>query len=522
MSIEDIYQERAPCALNICRTIVTIVARTEAQMEVAETLSWLAAAVRSSSSSGLMTSEIRFSQIWEKSEIHSHQARFSIDMRSLEQHPFGTKMCWHPLFNSIVLAGQFPIARRNEGDGLELSPRLMVMLAVSALSVPFRGGSVLRGLSTVLIPIKKYNGGQAIQWHLFVADSPDHPVDQDDLNAELGGIRILEVKDACTLLYHSKKAYLGWCQYADILLGTKDSYKTVNSSHPSETSSQDRFSGASVGTGSSISAGLGPLRGTVQVNATLNYAVAKNVQPNYMKPKQELKEVLAFSRTTPCLLYDTSSECAWLVPQSCVLLQMMHLRQREWKKAGLTNEVEFGPFIETSGDAGGDAGGNALRILSKISEGESRTAHGSSDEWRTALINLHIVLQWARKGVTDALDKNGGSQTGWIYGYELLDVASISSDYRFNERKVRCLSSGLEKITGQIGYALFATGLGNVIVPHPKRDQTQFGLSQNTYWVRIPHGLYSLHCGTLQQARRVRSMSRPCRSSAPNKPFPGL
>ena len=91
-------------------------------------------------------------------------------------------MCWHTLFEHSVIAVQFPYAQRTQGIGVELSPFLMATLAGIQTAVEFRGGLILRGLSTALIPLGMKDREDAIQWHLATTKTRD-----DAIITELSG-----------------------------------------------------------------------------------------------------------------------------------------------------------------------------------------------------------------------------------------------------------------------------------------------------------------------------------------------
>ena len=87
------------------------------------------------------------------------------------------------------------------------------------MPVEFLGGYTLKGLSTALIPVKQFDGDGAIQWHLSLTGSTEDVI-------ELKG-DFFKVKDAKTLM--ERKAYVGWCKVAKVLLGTDESNAVVAS-----------------------------------------------------------------------------------------------------------------------------------------------------------------------------------------------------------------------------------------------------------------------------------------------------
>jgi hypothetical protein len=447
MHIEKNKMDRA----NTYPASFVVLASLQAQVEIAQTLSWLSAAVRSPPSSSRMASKIKFeSKLQDSSQRH---AQFCVTMDPLEPCEADT-MCWHHLFKNIVLADQFPIPKREKGVGLELSPMLMTTLAGTVMAVEFQGGSILKGLSTALIPIEEFESGKAIQWHLCVTDSPDGSIDLKDPKNGAHDIRFLKVQDVGTLL-SGKKAYLGWCQKVKILLGTAQyKYDKVSWSHQSYNFPRSEFTGFTLGLASAGMGILGP-------SGTAGFAISKSLQTRYMETEQNLEHRLKFAITRPCLLYDTSTRRAWLVPLTCMLLHMMHLRRRELTRPGEPSSSTAMPFSRT----GGEAGEQAYKVLSHNLLAESTTALGSSDEWRATLARLYVALDEVLKDANNPKDKAARGNDSHIFGYDLLNIVRAESLFRLSRKKILRPSGGWTEIAKEISYVIFCSGLGDALVP---------------------------------------------------------
>ncbi|KAL8652400.1 MAG: hypothetical protein Q9226_004288 [Calogaya cf. arnoldii] len=274
----------------------------ELQVEVAQTLCWLAATFRSSAFPVTAESRaaLRVSSLAEHEQLGVHLVLSLTDLVPLS----GLTMCWPPLLAHTPIAVPFPVPQRKEGIGLEMSPLLMARLAGIVMVVEFQGGLILKGLSTALIPINYCNGGAAIQWHLL------HTISAD------GFLNDLEYTEDFLTIHHpailfQKKAYLGWCKGASILLGTSVyNYPAVSWSTSTPERSQMMVSGFSLGLASNGLGFFGP-------SATMNFTVAKSQRTRYMDIEQQLEDRLKLSVTKPALVYDTSTQRAWLVPVTC-------------------------------------------------------------------------------------------------------------------------------------------------------------------------------------------------------------
>lgn len=135
----------------------------ESQIQVTKILAWLTAAVRSSTPPSLSSSKTGLT--FEEYGSYPERSYFKLQPKPLKPIRNGSQMCWHPLFERSVIAAQYPYVQRTQGIGVELSPFLMATLAGIRTAVEFRGGLILRGLSTALIPFRMREGEDAIQWH---------------------------------------------------------------------------------------------------------------------------------------------------------------------------------------------------------------------------------------------------------------------------------------------------------------------------------------------------------------------
>ncbi len=203
------------------KTIIKVQGPLECQIQVTEILAWLTAAVRSPTPLSLSSSEAGLTS--ENRETDPTVAYFKIEPKPLNPIRNGSQMCWHPLFERSVIAVQFPFAERTHGVGIELSPSLMATLAGIRTAVEVRGGLVLRGLYTALIPLEETEGGNAIQWHLATTNTSDDAIATELLVDfdEIEGIdEYHKVQDLQQ--FWEKKAYLGWCSVATARLGTQE------------------------------------------------------------------------------------------------------------------------------------------------------------------------------------------------------------------------------------------------------------------------------------------------------------
>ena len=434
------------------KTIIGVLGPLEWQIEVTEILAWLTAAVRSSTPPSLSSSEA--SLTFENYESDSEVAYFKLQPKALNSIRYGSTMCWHPLFEHSAIAAQFPYAPRTQGVGVELSPLLMATLAGIQTAVEFRGGLILRGLSTALIPLGMREDEDAIQWHLATTKRRD-----DAIITELfGGLDEIEgidayykVQDIQQLL--DKRAYLGWSSVATVRLGTQEaSYQEVTWSDSSKIRRHIEFSGFSLSLGSSGQGFGGP-------TGTANFLIPKAQRTHFMDVENQLKDRLKYSIARPVIVYDTLDQRGWMLPIVCLMLYMMHLRVQKVPKPPGASRDGLAPMPYSRVDR--EAAYEAYEILTEYMEPGSASALGNSEDWTDTLTLFYIALD-----TFFSKSKELSSSSSDISGFELMDVVLAEKPFRYNSRHIQRNSGGWAQLGETIGI-LFCKGIGDAIVPGP-------------------------------------------------------
>lgn len=209
---------------------IIITAPYDIQSQLASALSWLCAAVRHSSH------ELPSSSHTIVSTDKSITLRMNISSRLGPITPFPeTRSCWHALFKYTSIAAGFPHRSRENGQGLEISFANMINLARSLAFVTVNDGLVLDGLVTILYPVKRLPEDGAIQWHL---EMKLNKAGSDEKSEVVSSVLDAMERRECYDWYETKsretlinsRAFLGWVEEADLILGTKDMPMTVEAS----------------------------------------------------------------------------------------------------------------------------------------------------------------------------------------------------------------------------------------------------------------------------------------------------
>ena len=451
------------------KTTLEVHGPLESQIRVTKILTWLTAAVRSSTPPSLSSSKTRLT--FEEYGSDPEKAYFKLQPKPLNPIRNGSQMCWHPLFERSVIVVHYPYAQRTQGIGVELSPFLMATLAGIRTAVEFRGGLILRGLSTALIPLRMGEGEDAIQWHLATTNTRDGAIITEPLDENEGIDGYYKVQDVQQLW--AKKAYLGWCSVATVRLGTKEArYRDVTWSDPSKDRRHIEFSGFSLSLGPSALGFGGP-------TGTANFVIPRVQRTHFMDVENQLKDRLQYSIARSVIVYDTSDQRGWMIPVVCLILYMVHLRARKLPRP--PEASQDGPALIPYSRVAKEAAHEAYRILTEYMEPHSASTLGNSEKWNDTLALFYIALDTFFGKSKELRRTSSASHSSDISGFELMDAVCVENPFRYNSRQIRRNSGGWAQLGDTVGI-LFCRGIGNAIVP---------GAGANKLcrpWSRVPAG----------------------------------
>ena len=368
-----------------------------------------------------------------------------------------TKGCWNFLFTRSVIAKGFQIPPREAGKGLEISFPTMAALATIQRLVEYDKGLIGEGLNTFLIPIEVLDNDQAMQWHI-----EEKLVQVRGEYQSRSGSSILKrlnswYRELRPAGLASRRAFLGWTPKAKVIIGTVDGPKKVTDSG-SSLAQQGRLHitsyNATISSGG-LSFG-GPGFGVAAAPSRVQSYCANN-NPTILGYK------LRTAAKGQAILYDTGEKIAWQVPQSCLMLQMMHTAIRHWNLK-VDGTMKYANDEENGGSSEGDglAAFNAMNASRDLKF--SMGAH-DKDTGNDMLERLCLTLARA----TDfQAEQNSDPERGdkkapkWILGVELIDAIEERSSWRIKESKVEQPWAHLADDTCPI---FFCRNLGQAIAP---------------------------------------------------------
>jgi hypothetical protein len=153
-------------------------------------------------------------------------------------------LCWVPLFRNPVIARGFPIPYRGNGEiGLESPIDILASLIGATNSVDFQDGLLLKGFSSLLVPVKLT--GDSIQWHLVVNRSGKR-IKYSEADVYCPTRLPLSVINRQTL--KNTRAFLAWWGESYTSLGTQDAvYTDITPSKTRSPSKELLVTGATIG-----------------------------------------------------------------------------------------------------------------------------------------------------------------------------------------------------------------------------------------------------------------------------------
>ncbi|GKZ56606.1 hypothetical protein AnigIFM49718_001873 [Aspergillus niger] len=143
----------------------------------------------------------------------------------------GEARCWHELFTGFNVAFGFKISYRGNGmRGVELPFSLLTTFGCVSYPVRFKGGFVIKGHKTALLPDRVSGSGlpgkiSAVQWHLFVTRKPR--LYMEEVSRDKPYLRVVKIEASptqfCDEFKQAERHFLGLYQASTICAGTNDS-----------------------------------------------------------------------------------------------------------------------------------------------------------------------------------------------------------------------------------------------------------------------------------------------------------
>ncbi|KAK5042866.1 hypothetical protein LTR84_012431 [Exophiala bonariae] len=341
-------------------------AERDCLVEVCECLSWLAAVCRPPEPSSIHASSATFKKV----DVNY----FTIRMEPLRPLPPSGSLasigcCWLNMFNGgYVLARGFPVPRRKSSRGIELPLDMMVEQAMTYHTISHRGSIILKGSNTALVPISVDGIGtldqaEEVQWHLigkkpklvhvdlnvtegYYLTDAEFSTGDPDLCWEAIDQRGLKTLAVNSLQgFSGKRQFVGYFPRAQNLLGTKESgYEKV------ERSDAKLVKGTVIKFDQAINVTVGTNFGTAGiVSLAFSERIRRTKYDN--TPKQIpafIGDQLRNRENKAHILYDVEKKTAWMIPEACIILYLMHRWASLQNPPSTTDDLQEAPHDPSS------------------------------------------------------------------------------------------------------------------------------------------------------------------------------
>ncbi|OAK96971.1 hypothetical protein IQ06DRAFT_229459 [Phaeosphaeriaceae sp. SRC1lsM3a] len=389
--------------------------------------------------------------------VQTNPTELEILFRHARIHPT-ERACWMPLFDGVVIAAGFPVAKRGDELGLEISVDLLAALTGAQHVVDYRDSAMMKGYSHLFVPVKKRP--ESVQWHMIVSPDAGRWVKYEDsatLIASGGSIAKVSIAEAT-----SSRAFVGWCSNVESRLGSEAAtYDNVDYSQAEEaTDAGLRCLGGSLGF---------QQMGIAQVDVRFG---AKDGKCHFQR-KGTFRSVAQAAESTLVTLYDTGEKRAWLVPASQVILHVIQYRQ----KLALYSTEKLDTHIESNV--------SGMDVL--IKNRSIRLSHDEEHSFQDETLIIWSILDWLLEQNVARYQRTEGIsiETSWrdhLFGFEFKAIVQNRTPLRLKRTELMKTNGGWPVLVQEVdSLVLFADGFGDVLVPSA---QGHIGLCRR--WERVP------------------------------------
>ncbi|KAI3319500.1 hypothetical protein HD806DRAFT_525486 [Xylariaceae sp. AK1471] len=377
--------------------------------------------------------------------------------------------CWQRLFDmgSSILVNMEQRYLENfehdgsvnsrNGKGLEVPFQMMITLAAVEFPLIVDGGIIFIGYETVLVPVSIKD--DVAQFHLFTSDNGQINPYTMDLGTRL--------KTEDFQQFPGFRCFLGWCQFAQINLGTRALPADVKYSRGREKDKSLQLNGFSVLSQLGASA---PLTAILGVQANFEYASHRR----QFTPAGSYYKLLRDTALELAIIYDSSKKQCWLVPKLSLLMHMCQAYASQ-VVAPRNNDK----FVNGHADAT-----ELIKDLEPL--GDNLVFGGQVDgfRFRQLILGLNINLLTTVKAIQK-------SSSGKLYGFEFMDV--VSSPGRGTCMKSFHISSPGRNwldLVNVVDAVVVCSNIGAVITAIPSNSGTApVSLRNNPICNGLPEGL---------------------------------
>ena len=416
-------------------------------VEVVQQLAWMGAALRTSRDGRIQYCESKLDEVLQAQGVAPALFSVTFEMSSPGEED---QSCWFPLFTNPVIAREFPVPKRENGEqGLEVPLELMAALGGARYVTEFDGGLVLKGYSAMFVPVQRHK--HSIQWHLIRHSDEERMLYRQLRNEGLIHAMLDEV-DQKSL--QTTRAFLGWWKSSETHLGTGDAaYDRVDWSPASEAKRPTRFSGANIGF-------------QTMLTGQLNFIMGAKDGRLHFSQKGPFQRIVQCAEKTPVVLYDIEDQRAWLVPALDVMLHVVQTRHHLSPYRIDGGDIELTPVNPENG-RGAATEAVAANQLRQLYERDIAAEKGYY--FKDAMLDIWSQMErlMEKDDSIEAIPGLAlhGTMRSKVHGWEYMSLVH-EKNYRRKEATIAKSSGGWVDLINDVdALVLFATGFDEIIRP---------------------------------------------------------
>ncbi|KAH7007085.1 hypothetical protein EDB80DRAFT_718195 [Ilyonectria destructans] len=348
--------------------------------------------------------------------------------------------------------------KNHNGKGLELSFPLMIDLTAVEFPLFVDGGVVFAGYNTALVPVQVE--GNVAQFHLITNKELKGQINPHTV--DLGP----RLKTSDYEQFRNMRCFLGWCEVAQINLGTRGLPAKIDYSGSPEKGKSlqmDGFTAASqIGASAPLSAILG-------LEANFKYT-SHRLQ---FTPFGGYCKLLRDTALELAIIYDAAKKRCWLAPKLSLL---MHMSQA-YALACPGSPQNRVPFVDSHSDAA-----ELIQVLEPLGDTPVLGAETDGLRFRQLILGLNTNLL-----TTVAATQKSARKT--LYGFEFMDV--VNSPGRgtcMKSLSISCTEKWLH-VVNDVDAVVVCSNIDNVITAVTSGNGPPIGPGNAQVCPTIPEGL---------------------------------
>ncbi|KAB8293276.1 hypothetical protein EYC80_007606 [Monilinia laxa] len=524
----EVNTHKTKSPVNRSHTLKVIVEGSEeVQSHIAQTIAWLAAAVRYSNFTKLHESRASM-------DFYILNGALNCTIKSLPLTPLVEfcidSSCWHSLFTNTVLAIDYPPSKpRGSGQGLSIPVELLMSLARTTIITELYKGFVIQGYQYALVPVGNITterdeaacSNSIIQWHLIDTRSLDVSSASLPNRADRGIRSVAKSIDILnSFIEPGSHAFLGWCSKVNIHVGT-DTTNVQNGAVHLEIQATNRPSNYALRyrdprlrflQSSARDAGRAIAITTINANAAggghgatggmgASLTVGESREAAVVGRYGSLREALQSRSRENIVLYDTATRRAWMLPFLNVVLYLVHLRELATTPHDATSTITMPWAVRQHAGRSDGPAWDAIRPYLDLLDTENfnkNRLNRLNNHFTGRELRLKLALRLADhlEYLITMIDATSKQNVAWrskemsvfhhskIYGFEMEEL-SYAASLGYKEQKLHNTSGGWAKMRRNREQVLFCSGIGDLITPllTPESDDR---LCLSSTWHGLP------------------------------------